>query len=92
MKHLVGYEVYQDDALVIRWKRSKMRTSWTDAYTYSQGKRLSKAILDKYPWAREMAREYVRDGSVAAVKFIRKEKGCGLQMAFDILCEIRRKR
>lgn len=83
MKHLEGYEVYQEDALVIRWKRTRLPKCENDKYIYSQGKRLSAAKLKLYPWVQEMARIYVEGGTVSAIKFIRKQTGCGLQEAFN---------
>jgi hypothetical protein len=82
MKHLEGYEVYQEDALVIRWKRTE-RAPLLCPYTYSQGKRLSRAKLNLYPWAQKMARIYVKDGTIEAIKFVREQTGCGLQEALN---------
>jgi hypothetical protein len=90
MKRLEGYQVYQEDDLVIRWKRMGLSKKQGD-YLYSQGKRLPKAKLELFPWIHTMARIYVKDGSVSALKFIRSAHpaGLGLKQAYDFLNSIR---
>jgi hypothetical protein len=72
MKHLVGFKVYQEDALVIRWTNNAV--TWEDRKNYSQGKRIPKAQLDRFPWAKEMIRRYVVAGTIEAIKFIKVQK------------------
>jgi hypothetical protein len=72
MKRLVGFKVYQEDALVIRWTNNAV--TWEDRKNYSQGKRIPKAQLDRFPWAKEMIRTYVKSGTVEAIKFIKVKK------------------
>jgi hypothetical protein len=71
MKHLVGFRVYQEDKLVIRWTgyEGDIRRD------YSQGKRISAHHYKRFPWVREMTRIYVKQGVVKAVKFIRYTTG-----------------
>lgn len=72
MKRLVGFKVYQEDALVIRWTNNSK--SWADRINYSQGKRIPKAQLDRFPWARELTQIYVKQGTVEAIRFIKQQK------------------
>lgn len=85
MKRLVGFKVYHEDALVIRWTNNSK--SWADRINYSQGKRIPKAQLDRFPWVREMTRIYVKFGTIEAIRFIRMEKPditlLGAKLLFD---------
>jgi hypothetical protein len=91
MKHLVGFKIYQEDKLVIRWTNCARNLG--EVKNYFQGKRIPKAQYERYPWARKMIRIYVEKGTIEAIKFIKVQIPIiGLKDAKDLLDSFRGER